>query len=58
MDGTLIDSTPGVMSAWRAFGEEYGFDAEEVAHATHGRRLFDTLKEYCHINDEEKLHVS
>jgi hypothetical protein len=55
---TLIDSTPGVMQAWHIFGKDYGFDAEAVAQMTHGRRLYDTLKEYCHIDDEAKLHVS
>lgn len=25
---TLIDSTPGVINAWRTFGKDYGFDAE------------------------------
>ncbi|KAH8120496.1 HAD-like protein [Phellopilus nigrolimitatus] len=57
MDGTLIDSTPGVMTAWRIFAEDYSFDAETVAHATHGCRLYDTLKEYCKIEDEAKLLV-
>ncbi|PAV22237.1 haloacid dehalogenase-like hydrolase [Pyrrhoderma noxium] len=55
MDGTLIDSTPGVLSAWDIFAKDYGFDAETVAHATHGRRLYDTLREFCHIEDEKKL---
>jgi len=26
-----------------------------MAYQTHGRRLYDTLREYCGINDEEKL---
>lgn len=55
---TLIDSTPGVLSAWAIFAREYGFNADEAAHASHGRRLYDTLKEYCHITDEATLHVS
>ncbi|KLO20008.1 HAD-like protein [Schizopora paradoxa] len=56
MDGTLIDSTPGVLKAWATFANDYGLDADTVAHATHGRRLYDTLKEYCNIQDEDKLH--
>ncbi|KAI0793330.1 HAD-like domain-containing protein [Abortiporus biennis] len=55
MDGTLIDSTPGVLRAWQTFAADYGLDAQQVAHASHGRRLYDTLKEYCRIHDEEKL---
>ncbi|KAI5123726.1 hypothetical protein M0805_000319 [Coniferiporia weirii] len=55
MDGTLIDSTPGVMAAWQIFAKQYGFDADTVAHASHGRRLLDTLKEFCAIEDENKL---
>jgi len=55
MDGTLIDSTPGVLNAWQIFANDYGLDATEVAHASHGRRLYDTLKQHCRINDEEKL---
>ncbi|KAK7694221.1 hypothetical protein QCA50_001401 [Cerrena zonata] len=57
MDGTLIDSTPGVLQAWRTFALDYGLNAAEVAHASHGRRLYDTLKEYCRIDDENKLQA-
>ncbi|KAF9569814.1 HAD-like protein [Agrocybe pediades] len=56
MDGTLIDSTPGVLQAWHTFCRDYNLgDSDTVAHATHGRRLYDTLKEYCGIVDEERL---
>ncbi|TDL28904.1 HAD-like protein [Rickenella mellea] len=55
MDGTLIDSTPGVMVAWNNFASIYGFDAAVVARKSHGRRLEDTLKEFCKIEDEDKL---
>ncbi|KIL70576.1 hypothetical protein M378DRAFT_183213 [Amanita muscaria Koide BX008] len=56
MDGTLIDSTPGVLSAWAQFSADYNLgDSLKVAHETHGRRLYDTLREYCGIKDEEKL---
>ncbi|KAI0072367.1 HAD-like protein [Panus rudis PR-1116 ss-1] len=57
MDGTLIDSTPGVLQAWRTFARDYGLDADAVAHAAHGRRLYDTLKEFCGIQDESKLQA-
>jgi len=52
-DGTLIDSTPGVYAAWRIFGEQYGFDGDTAAHATHGRRLMDSLVEYCHFSGDK-----
>ncbi|KAJ3563759.1 hypothetical protein NP233_g8736 [Leucocoprinus birnbaumii] len=56
MDGTLIDSTPGVYKAWKTFAADYSLgDYREVTHATHGRRLYDTLKELCKIEDEAKL---
>ncbi|KAF8203761.1 HAD-like domain-containing protein [Pholiota molesta] len=56
MDGTLIDSTPGVLQAWKTFSTDYKLgDSATIAHATHGRRLYDTLKEYCGITDEGRL---
>ncbi|EGO02750.1 hypothetical protein SERLA73DRAFT_176106 [Serpula lacrymans var. lacrymans S7.3] len=55
MDGTLIDSTPGVMKAWDTFAKDYSLNASQVAHASHGRRLYDTLKEFCRIDDEDRL---
>ncbi|KAF5377156.1 hypothetical protein D9615_006379 [Tricholomella constricta] len=59
MDGTLIDSTPGVFKAWATFSKDYSLgDSVEIAHATHGRRLYDTLKEYCQIDDEAELIAS
>lgn len=55
---TLIDSTPGVLKAWDTFAKDYSLgDSAAIAHATHGRRLHDTLREYCHIEDEAKLRV-
>ncbi|KAF6766452.1 HAD-like domain-containing protein [Ephemerocybe angulata] len=52
MDGTLIDSTPGVLKAWELFCKDYSLgDSETIAHETHGRRLYDTLKEYCKIDE-------
>ncbi|KAJ7102442.1 HAD-like domain-containing protein [Mycena belliarum] len=58
MDGTLIDSTPGLEKAWAIFCNDYGLgDPVTVVHETHGRRLYDTLKEYCRIKDETKLQA-
>jgi len=55
---TLIDSTPGVYKAWETFATDYALgDYREITHATHGRRLCDTLRELCKINDEAKLLV-
>ncbi|GLB36553.1 putative HAD-hyrolase-like [Lyophyllum shimeji] len=56
MDGTLIDSTPGVVKAWGTFAKDYSLgDSARIIHETHGRRLYDTLKEYCQISEEAKL---
>ena len=55
---TLIDSTPGVLKAWEIFAKDYSLDASEVTQAAHGRRLSDTLKEWCRIDDENTLQVS
>jgi len=56
MDGTLIDSTPGVFAAWKTFAADYSLgDHIAITHDTHGRRLYDTLKEYCKIDDEATL---
>ncbi|KAG5646080.1 hypothetical protein DXG03_004503 [Asterophora parasitica] len=58
MDGTLIDSTPGVLKAWERFARDYSLgDSLKIADETHGRRLYDTLKEYCKIKDQVKLEV-
>ncbi|KAJ7922983.1 HAD-like domain-containing protein [Mycena leptocephala] len=58
MSSTLIDSTPGLVKAWTTFCNDYNLgDPATVVHDTHGRRLYDTLKEYCHIDDESKLQA-
>ncbi|KAI0248092.1 HAD-like protein [Lactifluus subvellereus] len=55
MDGTLVDSTPGVLAAWDRFGREYGFDPIVAAHEGHGRRLSDTLGERCNLKTPEEV---
>jgi HAD superfamily hydrolase (TIGR01509 family) len=55
LDGTLIDSTPGVIYAWDEFRKQYTHLPSNIAHLTHGRRLTDTLCEYCRITDETEL---
>ncbi|ETW87710.1 hypothetical protein HETIRDRAFT_308164, partial [Heterobasidion irregulare TC 32-1] len=49
------DSTPGVLRAWDSFGKIYGFEGAAAAHDSHGRRLADTLGQWCNINDSDKL---
>ncbi|KAG1834624.1 HAD-like domain-containing protein [Suillus subalutaceus] len=59
LDGTLIDSTPGVISAWKTFAEEYKLGSHlPIVQKTHGRRLADTLKDetICNIQDTEILN--
>ncbi|KAI0005341.1 HAD-like protein [Russula compacta] len=55
MDGTLIDSTPGVLAAWERFGREYGFDPVVAANAGHGRRLTETLGELFKLDTPEQV---
>jgi len=55
LDGTLIDSTPGVFYAWDEFRKQYTDLPDNIAHLTHGRRLKDTLREHCRIMDESDL---
>jgi len=58
MDGTLIDSTPGVVAAWDRFGREYGFDGAAAAHGAHGRRLAETLGERCKLETPEQIEAA
>ncbi|KAF9243762.1 HAD-like domain-containing protein [Melanogaster broomeanus] len=58
LDGTLIDSTPGVYYAWDEFRKKYTHLPSDVADLTHGRRLKDTLREYCRITDDAELEAS
>ncbi|KAI0344098.1 HAD-like protein [Trametopsis cervina] len=58
LDGTLVDTTPGVLKAWHTFADEYGFNGEEAAHMSHGRRLYDTLQGYCRPRDEAELQAA
>jgi len=54
---TLIDSTDGVHQAWKTFVNDYNLQVDPIAlaHATLGRRLYDSLREYCGITDESHL---
>ncbi|KAH9015786.1 phosphatase [Lactarius pseudohatsudake] len=56
MDGTLIDSTPGVVAAWNLFAETYTeINVQEILKNTHGVRTIETVKMFCGVTDPEKL---
>ncbi|KAF8256429.1 phosphatase [Lactarius quietus] len=58
MDGTLIDSTPGVVAAWELFAEKYTeIDVPEILKNTHGVRTVETLRMFCGVTDPEKLEL-
>ncbi|KAF9247376.1 HAD-like domain-containing protein [Melanogaster broomeanus] len=56
MDGTLVDSTTGVIAAWSTFAKTYpGLDVETILHSSHGVRTTDNLAKWCGITDPEVL---
>jgi beta-phosphoglucomutase-like phosphatase (HAD superfamily) len=55
MDGTLINSSPAVVSAWELFSKSYTLDLDDILHSAHGMRTIDVLKKWCHITDPEVL---
>ncbi|KAI9574652.1 HAD-like domain-containing protein [Boletus coccyginus] len=56
MDGTLIDSTTGVIGAWEAFAKTYpGLDVKTILRSSHGVRTKDNLAKWCGITDPELL---
>ncbi|KAH9071486.1 phosphatase [Lactarius deliciosus] len=58
MDGTLIDSTPGVVAAWELFAETYPtINVQEILKNTHGVRTVETVKMFCGVTDPEKLEL-
>ncbi|KAG9085274.1 hypothetical protein FS749_004570 [Ceratobasidium sp. UAMH 11750] len=58
MDGTLVDSTPGVLGAWDQFGKDYPFlDIQEILESSHGVRSIDTLRRWLRLDSEEKLET-
>jgi sugar-phosphatase len=46
VDGTLVDSTPLVERAARAWAAEYGIDPEEFLSGAHGRRTSDRVADF------------
>ncbi|KAL0949337.1 hypothetical protein HGRIS_009409 [Hohenbuehelia grisea] len=56
MDGTLLDSTAGVVGAWERFKETYpGIDIHDILNTSHGVRTVDNLKKHCGITDPDEL---
>ncbi|KAF7798897.1 hypothetical protein EIP86_010125 [Pleurotus ostreatoroseus] len=56
MDGTLVDSTAGVVGAWETFAETYpGLDVENVLSSSHGVRTVENLRRYCGVEDPDEL---
>lgn len=46
IDGTLVDSTAAVERVWRAWGAEFGADAEDILAIAHGRRSEDVVARF------------
>ncbi|KII94937.1 hypothetical protein PLICRDRAFT_25615 [Plicaturopsis crispa FD-325 SS-3] len=56
MDGTLVDSTAGVVGAWEFFKQKYPtIDVELILHNAHGVRTVENLKRHCGITDPDEL---
>ncbi|TFK71799.1 HAD-like protein [Pluteus cervinus] len=56
MDGTLVDSTAGVVGAWETFRETYpAIDVDHILSSAHGVRTVDNLRKYCGLEDPDKL---
>lgn len=58
MDGTLVDSTAGVVGAWELFKEKYpSLDVTTVLSSSHGVRTVENLRIHCGIEDPEEQEV-
>ncbi|PVG00480.1 HAD-like protein [Serendipita vermifera] len=56
MDGTLVDSTPGVEGAWETFATDYGLpNVTQIISQAHGVRTVENLKRFCGVTDPEEL---
>lgn len=47
MDGTLLLSHAVVDRVWRGWAAKHGLDADQLIHAAHGRRMLDTVRDFC-----------
>ncbi|KZT13020.1 phosphatase [Laetiporus sulphureus 93-53] len=55
MDGTLVDSTAGVVGAWEVFKETYPqIDVTQVLSSSHGIRTVENLRRFCGVEDPEE----
>ncbi|KAJ1948695.1 hypothetical protein FBU59_001474 [Linderina macrospora] len=58
MDGTLVDTTVCVESAWKQKASQYGLDGDELIKHIHGRKCLETLREFfppeCHSEEFAK----
>jgi len=55
MDGTLVDSTDGVVGAWELFKEKYpDLDVTQVLSSAHGVRTVENLRRFCGVEDPEE----
>lgn len=56
MDGTLVDSTAGVVGAWEVFAQSYpGLDVHNILSSSHGVRTVENLRVHCGITDPDEL---
>jgi len=56
MDGTLVDSTSGVVGAWNLFRQTYPtIDVHHILSSSHGVRTVDNLRNHCGIQDPDTL---
>ncbi|EMD40836.1 hypothetical protein CERSUDRAFT_111420 [Gelatoporia subvermispora B] len=56
MDGTLVDSTDGVVGAWETFAETYpGIDLTAILSSSHGVRTVENLRIHCGVTDPDEL---
>lgn len=56
MDGTLVDSTDGVVGAWHTFSETYpGIKVDDILSSAHGVRTVENLRKYCGVEDPDEL---
>ncbi|ORZ18490.1 phosphatase YfbT [Absidia repens] len=46
LDGTVVDTTPLIISHWLAFGEEHNLDGHKILATSHGRRSIETIAEW------------
>jgi mannitol-1-/sugar-/sorbitol-6-phosphatase len=54
LDGVLVDSTPCVTRAWKAWAQERGLDPGYVIHVAHGQRTIETVRTVAPHLDAER----